>query len=181
MASYKHNSNVKEYSLALLCGGRSLRLGADKGLYRPTGDESLARRALRLFSPHFKSVMLIVGDQEQLERYKEEINPDSWPNVSILTDMIEDPDGERCALNGVFTALSLCKTSRVVILPVDQVGVSMSHVLRLTETTMDTLSGCFETYSGIEPFPAVMSKLQTESVNAALKARQFLPATSKVL
>ncbi len=173
MSEFLNKSSAKPYSLALLCGGESKRLGSDKGLYKPTGDETLVRRALRLFSSHFSEILLVVRDEDQFKLYEQEIQPANWTDVRIVSDAQTGGDLPRSALTAVYAALAQANTERIIALPIDQVGVSLSHLLRLTEHSGSTLSSAFISDEGIEPFPGIFSKLQTESIRAAISARQL--------
>lgn len=168
-----NKNRLHSYSLALLCGGRSQRLGSDKGLYKPTGDETLARRAMRLFSPHFHSVHLIVRDEDQAALYREELHPDTWPNVKIVTDQSSGVYAEQCALSGVYTALRFCDREKLIVLPIDQTGVSVSHFLRLVRASEGERSAHFSLEDGPLPFPAIFSRIQTDAVRAAVEAGQY--------
>lgn len=161
----------RDNTLALLCGGRSERLGSDKGLFKPTGDESLVRRALRIFASQFKSILIVVHDDNQKKLYEQEVSEHFWPSVSIIKDSTFGKSNERCALSGVHSALQASKTKRVAVLPIDQVGVSPAHFLKLFGNS--TGSDCFSTSEGPLPFPAVFTDIQKESVAAALDSGQY--------
>jgi len=173
MSNRLNKSSTKPYSLALLCGGESKRLGSDKGLYRPTGDESLVRRALRLFSAHVTEILLVVRDNEQRRLYERDVQPGNWPHVRIVSDMTSSNHLPRCALSGVYSALTQSKTDRIIVLPIDQVGISISHLLRLAEVSEGSLSSAFETSSRIESFPSIFSKIQSSAIEAAISSNQL--------
>jgi cyclic pyranopterin phosphate synthase len=173
MDKYINKSSTKPYTLALLCGGESKRLGTDKGLHKPTGDETLVRRALRLFSSHFAEILLVVRDDAQFKLYDQEIHPTTWPDVRIVADAHAGSELPRCALSAVYSALTQARTDRIIALPIDQVGVSLSHLLRITEHNDSALSSAFVCEERIEPFPSIFSKLQSESLLAALNSKQL--------
>jgi cyclic pyranopterin phosphate synthase len=126
-----------------------------------------------LFSAHVRTIFLVVRNEEQAALYREELHPETWPNVRIVTDSEAGSAGEQCALSGVHTALTLSDSIRTIVLPIDQVGVSVSHFLRMLRAGAERNSARFVTEEGPLPFPAVFSKIQTEAVRAALEAGQF--------
>lgn len=169
----KNMENGRIHTLALLCGGRSERLGMDKGLFKPTGDESLIRRALRIFGNHFRSILIVVHDEDQKKMYEQEVSKIFWPTVSIVKDTTFETSGDRCALAGVHSALQASESERIAVLPIDQVGVSPAHFLKLFNTS-DTGSACFgRAAESLLPFPAVFSSIQKEAVAAALSSGQY--------
>lgn len=170
--SLKQNP-LRQLTLALLCGGQSSRLGSDKGLYRPTGDESLARRAMRIFSPHVQELLIVVRDEEQETRYRDDLHPETWDNIRIVSDAAAGTEGDGSALAGIATALQCAHSEHVIVLPIDQVGVSVSHLLRLVAESTGARSAHFSSDAGDLPFPALFSTVQTETVNAALAAGQY--------
>src|SRR5205085_11765088 len=90
-------------SLAVLCGGRSARLGSDKGLYQPLGDEALVARAVRLWGELSSDVLIVVRDQEQANVYESSLSrlltDPEFRSVRIVTDAATSTT--HAALNGV--------------------------------------------------------------------------------
>lgn len=153
MPNRKRHSHLKESTLAILVGGRSQRLGSEKGLYNPLGDETLIEHKIRTLGTGFKNVLVITRDHEQLALYKTalEHRPN---NIEIVSDEDHQSNPPNAALTGVLTALINSQTEHNVIVPVDQLGLKLSHIERL--------GGAFQAYcdeeGNIIPFPLVLNK-----------------------
>jgi molybdopterin-guanine dinucleotide biosynthesis protein A len=99
---------------ALLVGGASSRMGADKAQLELEG-EPLATRLARLLSALCEDVLLVGGA----------------PPASAPGRRVADPDGPRCALRGLVGALAAARAERVLVLATDLVGVTPDLLLAL--------------------------------------------------
>jgi molybdopterin-guanine dinucleotide biosynthesis protein A len=99
---------------ALLLGGASSRMGADKAQLELEG-EPVATRLARLLSALCEDVLLVGG----------------MPPASAPGRRVADPDGPRCALRGLVGALAEARTERVLVLATDLVGVTPDLLLAL--------------------------------------------------
>ena len=97
-----------EVTIAILCGGRSARLGTDKGLYSPLGDEPLVARAVRLFSPFAREVLIVVRDDVQAATYlaslKQNLAGFELQCVRVVTDSMDQSAAPQAALSGITRA-----------------------------------------------------------------------------
>jgi molybdopterin-guanine dinucleotide biosynthesis protein A len=188
------------WTLAILCGGQSRRLGTDKGLYRPRGEgEPLVVRMLRALGADASDRIVVVRDAAQRELYQDKLR-DLSLRIRIVTDEDLDPTAPRAAIVGVRTALAAAWGDPVFILPVDQVGAKRAHVDALLAcldrddrygdflTTKGQRSAAF--YDALDrplPFPSVWERglepalvgaiaSEALSVKGALAAVNALPA-----
>jgi len=165
-----HN-DLKNYTLAILCGGLSTRLGTDKGLFAPLSDESLIKRKLRLFERYFESVNIVVRDSDQAELYSKELEGLLSSRIKIICDSEENRPN--ASLVGVETAVAASTTEMAVVIPVDQVGVRPLHLSKLCGFK------CFEDESDLIAFPSIwakadLSKIQNFVLNGALSVKGAL-------
>ena len=170
MTSLKQNAKLSATtSLAILCGGRSSRLGTDKGLFCPLGDESMVARMIRLLGEEFRAIILVVKDGEQSLLYRSEVA--SLPDKTLRKiSIVSDDCATFAALSGIERALQESKTESVVVMPVDQVGVRSRHLddllvgfsmsSSMTAAYLDTAA------TDILPFPSVWKKSSMERVGA---------------
>ncbi len=86
---------------AVLCGGRSSRMGSDKALLKIDGVPMVVRVATALTQAGCRPVTAIGGDRAHLESLGVSVIDDAWPG--------EGPVG------GVFTALSTAGTADAVV------------------------------------------------------------------
>jgi len=154
--------------LALLCGGRSTRLGTDKGLFRPLADESMVARALRLLGNQFTEILVVVKDEEQAQLYRRELSGHDLPGQSLL--VVPDQSATSAALSGIEAALGATKLQAIVVLPVDQVGVRARHlddlIAGFSRSTAPAAAYLDTAASDILPFPSVWKKSSYERVAA---------------
>ncbi len=167
-----------DVTLAVLCGGRSARLGSDKGLYQPLGDEPLVSRAVRLNGPLFKKVLVVVRDHAQAAAYREVLETTLEDFELSTVKVVSDQDVMASAgrvlphatIAGLQTALHFSETDRLVVLPVDQVGVRPVHLGRLLEAR-----AC--AYADADgqplPYPSVWPKASLEHLAALVEAGSY--------
>lgn len=99
---------------ALLLGGASTRMGADKAQLALDG-EPLATRLARLLATLCEDVLLVGGA----------------PPASAAGRRVADPDGPRSALRGLVGALEAARAERVLVLATDLAGVGPDLLLAL--------------------------------------------------
>ena len=99
---------------ALLLGGASSRMGADKAQLEIEGEAAAARLA-RLLAGLCEEVLLVGGTA-----------PETAPGRRVA-----DPDGPRSALRGLVGALEAASSERVLVLATDLLGVTPDLLLAL--------------------------------------------------
>jgi molybdopterin-guanine dinucleotide biosynthesis protein A len=99
---------------ALLLGGRSQRMGADKASLELAG-VPLALRTARLLEPLFEELLLVGGAP-----------PGDAPGRRVA-----DPAGPRCALRGLVGALAAARAPRVLVVATDLPGLTADLLLAL--------------------------------------------------
>ena len=163
---------VDRCSLAILCGGKSSRLGTDKGLFAPLGDESLIARGIRLWGQGFAEILVVVRDQVQKDHYSSIL-----PNDRRIRMVTDDDRGSylnhvQATLTGVLTAVAASEMERVVIVPVDQVGVQREFLSNLLSQWkhLETTGACYWDENHLLPFPSVWSKRSLPILEARLQA-----------
>jgi molybdopterin-guanine dinucleotide biosynthesis protein A len=122
---------------ALLLGGASTRMGADKAQLA-LGGEPLATRLARLLATLCEDVLLVGGAP-----------PESAPGRRVA-----DPDAPRSALRGLVGALEAASAERVLVLATDLVGVSADLLLALVAAP-DADAVVPRTPAGAEPLCAL--------------------------
>jgi molybdopterin-guanine dinucleotide biosynthesis protein A len=105
---------IANVSAALLVGGASSRMGADKARLEIEGEAAAARLARRL-AALFEDVLLVGGEP-----------PPEAPGRRVA-----DPGGPRSALRGLVAALAAARGERVLVLATDLLGVTPDLLLAL--------------------------------------------------
>jgi GTP 3',8-cyclase len=155
-------------SVAILCGGRSSRLGSDKGLFRPLGEKSLVSRMIARMGDHFGEILIVCKNEEQADLYREELNGNSAP-LRIVCDSDLPYNYKDAALCGVATAVASAKNSRCLVFPVDQIGLRFHIANKLLQPTDSTKPACFTLGGDHFPFPAVFSKTHLPRIRHAIE------------
>jgi molybdopterin-guanine dinucleotide biosynthesis protein A len=122
---------------ALLLGGASTRMGADKARLA-LGGEPLATRLARLLATLCEDVLLVGGA----------------PPASAPGRRVADPDGPRSALRGLVGALEAARAERVLVLATDLAGASPDLLLALVAAP-DADAVVPRTPAGAEPLCAL--------------------------
>lgn len=107
-------ARIATISAALLVGGASSRMGADKAWLELSG-LAVATRLARLLASLFADVTLVGGD----------------PPPDAEGRRVADPEGPRCALRGLVGALAAARAPRVLVLATDLPLVTPELLLAL--------------------------------------------------
>ena len=114
-------------SIIILCGGRSKRMGKDKGSLILNG-KPMVLHVLDTIKDIADEIILVLRDQKQIERYKSILKYEN-NSINIVTDEIRDFG----PLVGILTGLSQIKSEYAQILPCDSPFISKEFVLKMFE------------------------------------------------
>lgn len=172
--------NSPQTTLAILCGGRSTRLGTDKGLYQPLGDEPLFARAVRLLGDAYAEILLVTRDEAQTKLYQDAVSRELTDLERSKVRVVADSTTGYCvlpeaAIAGVHSAVVLAEHARVVVIPVDQIGVRSLHLRSLGKAAVtDHLAYAFSGSDGEAlPFPSLWRREASPRLAALLEAGSF--------
>ena len=114
-------------SIIILCGGRSRRMGKDKGSL-VLNDKPMLIHVLDTIKGIVDEIVLVLRDQEQIDKYKP-ILKDIDMSIKIVTDETKDQG----PLVGILTGLSYINSEYGQILPCDSPFISKLFVLKMYE------------------------------------------------
>ncbi len=165
-------------TLAVLVGGRSQRMGQDKGLLHVNG-RSLIQHLLDPISSLFQEILVVCSNQEQREKFLE-IIPSCVRNPQVIYRVIVDQSrNDRAAFFGLKHALEESTYRHVVVCAVDQLGLDRSLLKKLLQSKNFPAAFMDENADPI-PFPSVWDKgqeryfLENKSVREILKSFKSL-------
>lgn len=115
---------------AILAGGRSSRLGRDKGLLEICG-KPMFLWVLEVCRPYANRILIVTSSIEQKKAYEECLNHFNIENVKVVVD---EESEVRCPLIGAKTAFRNAKSEYTSLLPCD-VPLVNSNVLQLLIST----------------------------------------------
>jgi molybdopterin-guanine dinucleotide biosynthesis protein A len=125
-------------SCVILCGGRSRRMGQDKGLMILGGKPALIH-LLETLNPLVDEIILVLRDKKQLQSYQKLIEKftinreDHYPPMKLVIDLKTDQG----PLLGLLTGLSYIKARGALVLPCDSPFVSRNFIKKTFQITED--------------------------------------------
>ena len=114
-------------SIIILCGGRSRRMGKDKGSLVLSG-KPMVIHVLNIIKDIADEIVLVLRDENQIGKYNQFLKDENVP-VKIVTDEIKDQG----PLIGILTGLSHINSEYAQILPCDSPFISKEFVLKMFE------------------------------------------------
>ncbi len=152
----------------LLAGGKSARMGTDKGLLR-IGEETFAGRILALLSAHFPEVLISTNNTKGYARFELPTVTDVFPKCGPLA--------------GIHSALISARYPHIFVVPCDMPMIEfrvISRILEVGEPSSITIASCSHS---LLPLLGVYPKLIQSEVEDFLKeggrsVKGFLGAVS---
>ncbi len=114
-------------SIIILCGGRSRRMGKDKGSL-VLDSKPMILHVLDTVKGIADEIIVVLRDQEQIDKYKS-ILKDVNVSIKIVADEIKDQG----PLVGILTGLSQINSEYAQVLPCDSPFISKKFVLKMFE------------------------------------------------
>ncbi len=146
-------TSSKAWSLGILLGGESRRMGSDKALLS-LGSESLLERTARRLSVGAEEVLLSVGTSPR----------DLPPSLSKCRQTLDDMLGEG-PLIGLASLLEASQTPWVLVVPCDQPLLDSEHVSPLFDNSDSARGVHFAHSHRPRPFPLL---IHTDCLGALL-------------
>jgi molybdopterin-guanine dinucleotide biosynthesis protein A len=144
------------YSVAIQAGGKSSRMGQDKGLM-PFGDNSLVEYIYHQISGMGEGVFIVSNNQEEYQKL----------DIPVYSDVYKDLG----ALGGIHTILSHLDADYVLVLACDMpfVNIELVEFMLTLAPDFDVVVPRLGEKDFVEPFKAVYSKTCLAAVDAAIK------------
>lgn len=155
-AFFRYNS-LMEYSIAIQAGGKSSRMGQDKGLL-DFGGITLAEHIYNQIKDNSDDIFFVSNTPDQYVQF----------GLPVFQDIYRDIG----ALGGVHAVLSYMKTEYALILACDMpfVNLDVVDVLVSFAGGYDVVVPQIHPKGFVEPFKAVYAKNCLPAVEAAIKA-----------
>jgi molybdopterin-guanine dinucleotide biosynthesis protein A len=157
---------IRDSAVAILCGGKSTRMGTDKGLV-PLCGKPMLLYVLETCEEVFSEIFVVLGSNVN-KSYEELIGN----RASMLTDKFPDVNSP---LNGAFTAFENCEQKYLYLLSCDMPFVN-TEVLKLMREIITTENAVVPRWPNgyIEPLHAIYrAKPSLEAAQKALTANQM--------
>lgn len=145
-------------SCYILAGGKSSRMGVDKGFVYFEG-KSLIQHQIDL-ARSLKLEPIIVTNNSSYE--------------SLGVDCIEDKVKEIGPMGGIYTALHHSSKDRILVLSVDQIGLSINDVEKLlAEDTERFEASVLEDKNGIQPLVGIYSNSLINKLDSSIQEQKY--------
>ena len=118
----ENSENIK--SCIILCGGKSSRMGQDKGSMI-IQDKPMIKHILTTLNHQITEAVIVLNDSERIARYCEFINPEDY---SYKITFAEDKIKNKGPMPGIMTGLGEINSDYALILPCDSPYVSSNYI-----------------------------------------------------
>ncbi|MBQ2652354.1 MAG: molybdenum cofactor guanylyltransferase [Methanobrevibacter sp.] len=158
----ENNENIK--SCIILCGGKSSRMGRDKGSMI-IQDKPMIKHILSTLNHQINEAIIVLNNQDRIDKYREFINPHDYTyTITFAEDKIKDMG----PMPGIMTGLACIKGDYALILPCDSPYVSKNYI-----TTI--FSEIDENYQAIVPYHDNDNKLKTSEPLHSIYNKNIIP------
>ena len=164
----KSSENIK--SCIILCGGKSSRMGQDKGSMI-IQDKPMIKHILSTLNHHINEVIIVLNDQDRIARYGKFIDPEDY---DYKLAFVEDEIKNKGPLPGIMTGLGEIGSDYALVLPCDSPYVSANYI----NTIFEEIN---ENYQAIVPYHDESNKLKTSEPLHSIYNRNIIPVIEDLL
>ena len=164
----KNGENIK--SCIILCGGKSSRMGRDKGSMI-IQDKPMIKHILSTLNHHINEVVIVLNDEARIAKYNEFINPQDYSFRLFFT---EDEIKNKGPMPGIMTGLGKIHSDYALILPCDSPYVSADYI----NTIFKEID---ESYQAIVPYHDPENKLKTSEPLHSIYNKNIIPEIEKLI
>ena len=158
----ENDENIK--SCIILCGGKSSRMGRDKGSMI-IQDKPMIKHILSTLNHQINEAIIVLNDQERIGKYSKFI--DSKDYTYTIT-FAEDKIKNKGPMPGIMTGLSYIKSDYALILPCDSPYVSKNYIQTIfSEIDSD--------YQAVVPYHDTGNKLKTSEPLHSIYNKNIVP------
>ena len=169
MSSYIENGeNIK--SCIILCGGKSSRMGRDKGSMI-IKDKPMIKHILATLNHQINEAVIVLNDSKRIARYREFIDPEDY---AYRIAFVEDKIKNKGPLPGIMTGLGEINSDYALILPCDSPYVSSDYINTIfREINRD--------YQAIVPYHDPKNKLRTSEPLHSIYNKNIVPEIENLI
>ena len=144
----ENNENIK--SCIILCGGKSSRMGRDKGSMI-IQDKPMIKHVLSTLNHQINEAIIVLNNQDRISKYSKFINPEDY---TYTITFVEDEIKDKGPMPGIMTGLSHIKSNYALVLPCDSPYISKNYIATI-------FSEIDEDYQAIVPYHDNENRLKT--------------------
>ena len=158
----KNDENIK--SCIILCGGKSSRMGQDKGSMI-IQDKPMIKHILSTLNHQINEVVIVLNDETRIAKYNEFITPEDY---SFRLFFVEDEIKDKGPMPGILTGLKKISSDYALVLPCDSPYVSADYV----NTIFGEIDGECQ---AVVPYHDVENKLKTSEPLHSIYRKNIIP------
>ena len=137
-------------SCIILCGGKSSRMGQDKGSMI-IQEKPMIKHVLSTLNHHINEVIIVLNDSSRISKYSEFINTKDY---DYTLTFVEDKIKNKGPMPGIMTGLGQISGNYALVLPCDSPYVSSDYITTIFKE-ID------KEYQAIVPYHDEHNKLKT--------------------
>lgn len=164
----KKNENIK--SCIILCGGKSSRMGRDKGSMI-IQDKPMIKHILSTLNHQINEAIIVLNEQSRIDKYREFINPQDY---TYTITFAEDKIKNKGPMPGIMTGLSYINSDYALILPCDSPYVSRNYINTI-------FSEIDNEYQAIVPYHDAQNKLKTSEPLHSVYNKNTIPVIEELV
>ena len=157
-------------SCIILCGGKSSRMGQDKGSMI-IQDKPMIKHILSTLNHQINEVIIVLNNKERIVRYGEFIDTDDY---SFKLVFVEDEIKDKGPMPGIMTGLSQINGNYALILPCDSPYVSKKYINTIFSEIEDD-------YQAIVPYHDTKNKLKTSEPLHSIYNKNIIPEIEELV
>jgi molybdopterin-guanine dinucleotide biosynthesis protein A len=166
--SCNNDENIK--SCIILCGGKSSRMGRDKGSMI-IQDKPMIKHILSTLNHQIDEAVIVLNDKTRIAKYSEFIDTQDYEYPIIFC---EDKIKNKGPMPGIMTGLSNIKGKYALVLPCDSPYVSKNYI----QTIFSEIDEC---YQAIVPYHDDENKLKTSEPLHSIYNKDIIPEIEKLV
>ena len=156
------SENIK--SCIILCGGKSSRMGRDKGSMI-IHDKPMIKHILSALNHQINEAIIVLNDQERIAKYGKFINPQDY---TYAVTFVEDKIKNKGPLPGIMTGLSYISGDYALVLPCDSPYVTGKYINAIFSEIDDD-------YQAIVPYHDAGNKIKTSEPLHSIYNKNITP------
>ena len=164
----ENGENIK--SCIILCGGKSSRMGRDKGSMI-IQDKPMIKHILSTLNHQINEAIIVLNEQSRIDKYREFINPQDY---TYTITFAEDKIKNKGPMPGIMTGLSYINSDYALILPCDSPYVSRNYINTI-------FSEIDNEYQAIVPYHDAQNKLKTSEPLHSVYNKNTIPVIEELV
>ena len=154
----------------ILCGGKSKRMGKDKGSLI-IQNEPMIKHILSTLNHQINEAIIVLNDQKRIEKYGEFINISDYDyKITFCEDKIKN----KGPISGILSGLQHISSEYALILPCDSPYVSKKYI----NTIFNEIEN---NYQAVVPYHDEKNKLKTSEPLHSIYNRNTVPIIKELI